>query len=207
MFKIVYFIPTYLLFLILRTVGILLGWVLIPTLAFLHPYTTKKEISIINGREILNFKYKFMFPWNNQEDGIAGASEFKDKAMWFRIIYWSAVRNPVNNLRFVKYLNCKIEPNKVKFILSRVSDINNNVVVNPTLRDYDRDDLRYTTLVWQGIYSNFRIQFKMFGKIWRFWIGWKIYPHDSLGIGPNNYRAKGAGFATQLKRVFPRENK
>jgi hypothetical protein len=207
MLNLVYFIPTYFIFLIIRTLFILVGWILIPPLALFHTHTTKKEISVINGREILNFKYKFMFPWNNNEDGIAGASEFKDKPMWFRIVYWSALRNPANNLRFVKYITCKIEPSKVKFILSKAQDINGNVIANPTLRDYDRDDLRYTTLIWQGIYSNLRIQFKMNGKIWRAWIGFKIYAHDSLGISPADYRYHGAGFATQFKRVYPRENK
>jgi hypothetical protein len=69
---------------------------------------------------------------------------------------------------------------------------------------YDSDVFRFTSLTWCGIYSNLRVQFKMFGKIWRFWIGWKIYPHDSLGIDPSDYRANGAGFATQFKRIYPR---
>jgi hypothetical protein len=148
-----------------------------------------------------------MYPWNNQEDGILAGSEFKTSPDWIRIIYWSALRNPANNLRFVKYITCKIESDKVRYILSEAKDISGNVIKNPTLRDYDRDDLRYVTLIWQGIYSNLRIQFKMNGKIWRTWIGWKIYAHDSLGISPADYRYHGAGFATQFKRVYPRENR
>lgn len=200
------FIPTYLIFtLFINIPTIILGWILIPPMAFLHKHTTKKEISIINGREIINWKYKFMFIWSNQEDGLAGASEYKDKPLWFRIVYWSAFRNPSNNLRFVPYISVKLNPEKIKFrAYGSVKTLNDGIISSPTLRDYDRDDLRYTTLVWQGIYSNLRIQFKMNGKIWRFWIGWKIYAHDKLGVSSADYRYHGAGFATQFKRVYPR---
>lgn len=37
------------------------------------------------------------------------------------------------------------------------------------------------------------------------WIGWKIYPHDILGMDPTDYRFEGAGFATQFKRIYPRK--
>lgn len=198
------FLPSYLAFLILRTVFILLGWVLIPPMAIFWKQTTRIELSSVNGRYIRNWKYDFMYPWSNNEDGIVAGDELVGYPDWIRIIYWSAVRNPANNLRFVKYLTCKIVPDKVQFKLSKVKDINGNVVTNPTLRDYDRDDLTFTTLIWQGIYSNLRIQFKMNGKIWRFWIGFKIYAHDKLGISTADYRYNGAGFATQFKRIYPR---
>lgn len=182
-----------------------LGLFLVPLMALFWRYTTKTEISVINGREILNWKHKFMFIWGNNEDGIMGAEEFKNSSNFVRIVYWSAYRNPANNLRFVPYITCKINPSKVNLrVFAKVKDLNGNILENYSRRDLDRDSLRYTTLIWQGLYSNLRIQFKMFGKIWRFWIGWKIYAHDIFGTSPNDYRIKGAGFATQLKRIYPR---
>lgn len=206
MLTLLYFIPTYLIFLALRTILITVGFILVPIMAAFHEHTTVKTISVVNGREIRSWKHKFMYIWDNFEDGLMGASEYKDKSTFIRIVYWN-FRNPANNMRTISYLSCKINPSKIKYILSEAKDINGKVLTTPTLRDYDRDDLRYTTLIWQGIYSNLRVQFKMNGKIWRFWIGWKVYAHDKLGISPADYRYHGAGFATQFKRVYPRENK
>lgn len=205
MIKLSYYILTYLVFELFISLPLeILGWFLIVPLALLNKYTTKKDISIVNGREILNWKYNFMYIWSNDEDGIAGGDNYLDKPLWFRIIYWSALRNSTNNLRYVRYLSCNINPEKINYILSDIKDINDNLVASPQLRDYDRDDLRFTSLVWQGIYSNYRIQFKMSGSIYRFWIGWKLYPADSLGISQADYRYKGAGFAIQFKKIYPK---
>lgn len=192
------------LFLILRVIVILLGWIVIPPMALFHKYTTRTETSIINGRPILNFKYRWMFPWNNNEDGVLAGSELIGYPDAIRIIYWTAYRNPANNLRFVPYLSVKLNPKKINFIGSKyVKDIDGNKKI-ALLRDYDKDEYRFFSLTWQGIYYNIRFQWKMFGKIWRFWVGWKIYPHDKLGIPNWDYRRYGAGFATQFKRIYPR---
>lgn len=207
MIRLLYFIPTYLLFLLFRSAMILLGWVLIPPQALLYKVLSKEEISIVNGRKILNWKLGFMYIWSNQEDGIVAGEEFIGWPTWWRIIYWSAIRNPANNLRFLPYISCKIIPSEIEASLSDIKDIDGQVTPKErvtNLRSYDDDRYRFITLIWQGWYSNLRIQFKMFGKIWRFWIGWKIYAHDSLGVNPLDYRAKGAGFATQFKRIYPR---
>lgn len=204
MIRLVYFIPIWLIFLAFRTLIIALGWIVIPPLALFYKFTTKQEISAVNGRGILNWKYKIFWLWSNQEDGILAGEELLGWPNAIRIIYWSALRNPANNLRFIPFLSVKINPNKIKYKVSKLSTTEGHVIEIASLYMYDRDYLRFTTLIWQGFYSNLRIQFKMFGKIWRFWIGWKIYAHDINGIDPTNYRAKGAGFATQFKRVYPR---
>lgn len=204
MSKLPFYIITWLLFLIFRTVVILLGLLLIPPMAIFSRYTTKIQRSMVNQRFIITWKYRFMYPWSNDEDGIVAGDELKNFPNWIRIIYWSAIRNPANNLRFIKGLGCKIEPDKVEFSCSDVKMIDGRQVAVLGLNIFDEDRFRFTSLTWQGHYSNLRIQFKMFGKIWRFWIGWKIYPHDSNGIADNNYRKHGAGFATQFKRIYPR---
>jgi uncharacterized membrane-anchored protein YitT (DUF2179 family) len=196
MIRLIYFLPTYLIFtLFINVPTIILGWILIPIHAIFYKYTTKTVVSIVNGRDILVWKHKYMFIWSNNEDGVLAGDEYKNMPNWFRIIYWSALRNPSNNLRFIKYLSVKLNPSKIKFKAN---------ITYPNLRDYDVDHLTFITLTWQGLLSNYRIQFRMFGKIWRFWIGWKIYPHDKLGVDPKDYRFYGAGFATQFKRIHPR---
>lgn len=228
MIRLIYFVPIWIIFLLFRTVLIALGLIITPPLAILNRYTTKTETSLINGRLILNWKYKIFWLFSNQEDGLIGASEFKDKPIWFRIIYWCAGRNPVNNLRFVPFLSVKIDPSKVNFIGSWPKTYSGELVSEAQknrLLVYDRDEFRFISLTWQGIYSNLRIQWGMYLPnitfkyyiipikivfnfyICRFWIGWKLYPHDRLGVAPNDYRYHGAGFATQLKRIYPRENK
>lgn len=204
MIRLIYAIPMYLFFLLFRTAVILLGLVLIPPQALLYKFLTKEQVSVINGRVILNWRLGFMWPWSNEEDGILAGEELLGWPNAIRIIYWSEIRNPANNLRFVKALSCLIDPSKVNYSATKAKDIHGIPPVFSDILTYDFDNYRFLCFTWCGIYSNLRIQFKMFNKIWRFWIGWKIYPHDQFGIRENDYRYYGAGFATQFKRVYPR---
>lgn len=180
---------------------ILLGWVLIPPQALLYKWLAKERKSYEFNKTVLAWRIPLMYPWGNEEDGIVNGEEFIDWPKWFRIIYWSAVRNPANNLRFIPILNVKIVPEKVKY-KGAFKGLDPNHVV--TLKDFDDDTKRFWYLCWQGPYSNIRFHFKMFGKIWRFWIGWKIYPEDQDGIPEWSHRKNGAGFALQFKRIHPR---
>lgn len=205
MIKLPIFILSWIAFLLFRTLMILLGFVIIVPAAFFYDKLSSLEISRINGRWIRNWKYRFMYPWSNDEDGIEAGEELIGWPRTFRIIYWSAIRNPANNLRFVKGMSCLIEPQNVKYVATKPKMLEGYYLKFLSPEAYDMDQLRFISLTWHGYYSNLRIQFKMLGKIWRFWIGWKIYPHDSLGIDPSDYRAQGAGFATQFKRIYPRK--
>lgn len=204
MIKLPIFILTWILFLLFRTVFILLGLVIVPILSILNEYTTKIELSRINGRAIVNWKWKLFYIWSNDEDGVIAGSELIGYPAWIRMIYWSAIRNPANNLRFIRGLSCPIIADKVKYNYSEIKLIDDSEPYLINLYMYDRDNYRFITLTWINYYSNLRIQFKMFNRIWRFWIGWKIYPHDSIEISEHDYRRFGAGFATQFKRVYPR---
>jgi hypothetical protein len=195
----------YIGFLLFRTGLILLGLVLIPPQALLYKIFTKEQLSIINGRVILNWRISLMWLWSNEEDGILAGEELIGWPNAIRIIYWSAIRNPANNLRFVKFLSCLIDPAKVKWIGNTPKALNDYKLQLWTPYVYDSDEYRFMCFTWCGVYSNLRIQFKIFRKIWRFWIGWKIYPHDKYGISDTNYRYYGAGFATQFKRIYPRD--
>jgi hypothetical protein len=206
MIRLIYFIPIWLLFLLFRTLMIVLGLIIIPPLAILYKLTTKTEISIINGRPILNWKYKLFWLWSNQEDGILAGEELLKYPNSIRIIYWSAIRNPANNLRFVPFFLVIPNPSKIKYKLyGKIKDLQDNIIETTDLTILDSDKYRYITITYQGLYSNLRIQFKMFGKIWRFWLGWKLLPGDILGLWELDYRRYGSGFATQFKRIHPRK--
>lgn len=208
MIKLPIFILSWVLYLVLRTVFILLGLVIVPILSVLD--LTKTEVSKVNNRIIYNWKYKLFYIWSNDEDGVIAGEELLGYPRWVRMIYWSAIRNPANNLRFIKGFSCVIEPQNVKFAGTNLKKLNGTkytiypFVTVGALKMYDSDEFRFITLTWCGFYSNLRIQFKMNGKIWRAWIGYKIYPHDSFGIPETDYRYHGAGFATQFKRIYPR---
>ena len=207
MIRLIYFLPILIAMFLLRTLVDILGWIVIPPMALYWKNTTKYKVSIVNGRMILVWKYCFMWPWSNDEDGILAGEEYLDKPEWFRIIYWTAKRNPGNNMRFVKYLSCKIDPSKVRYISSPSSDLilqrwYTENFETPFNRNYDRDDLTFWYLCWHGLYSNIRWQFMFRGSIYRLWLGWKIYPHDMNGIPENDYRFHGAGFGRQAKRIW-----
>jgi hypothetical protein len=158
---------------------------------------------------IYHFTWPIMFIWDNFEDGIANKNYYVAPNMFLQIVYWSCLRNPANNLRIVPYLSLMINRDKVHFIGSlgnsdyfRKMIFSKNIAPNMAydiLHDYDTE-IPHWFFAWQGIYSNFYWHFHLFGKLRRFWIGWKIYPTDIVG-GPYGYRDKGAGFALQFKVV------
>lgn len=164
---------------------LLIGWVLIPLAAVTGSYAEGK--SRVYDKVITRWKRPIMYPWGNEEDGIVAGEQLINWPIWIRIIYWSAFRNPVNNLRFVKYLRCDLNPGLIEYMAS---------FSNP-LDDDLKGELWY--YCYQGYYSNYRAQFKLFGQIYRFWIGWKIYPSSIQSIP--EYQRHGVGFALQLKRV------
>lgn len=170
---------------------ILLGWILVPLAAACGAYEAYMAPHWYEGtRKQYRFTWKFMYPWDNKEDGIADTTYKQFDSMFMKIVYWSAFRNPANNLRYVPGLSVKIKQEKVKYIGSKVEAVT----------DYDRNDKTFWYICWNGFYSNFRSHFKMFGGTWRFWLGWKVYPEDSK-FEVTGHRKESAGFATQFKRI------
>ena len=191
-----FFAFTWIFFLGLRTLVILMGWIVVPFAAACGAYEKSYDEEKAKKKEnpdVYHFTWRWMFPWDNFEDGIANDMYWKAPGLFIQIVYWSCLRNPANNLRRVPYLSVMIEKKKVRFVGSL--DPRDHA---PT--DYDKDDLTFWYLCWHGLYSNVRIQFKMAGSIWRFWLGWKIYPEDSV-LDVGGHRVGGAGFATQFKEI------
>lgn len=163
-----------------------LGWILVPLCAFAGKYHSRP--SHYFQKAITAWDYWWMWPWGNEEDGVLFGDMYKSfDSDAMQIIYWTCVRNPTNNLRFVPILSCKINPKKVGSVGS-----------NKNVNLYDLSEPEWF-FAWCGVYSNFWVQFKMFGSLWRFWIGWKIMPKDINGVSA--YRKPGAGFALQFKKV------
>jgi len=182
---------------------ILLGWITVPVAALCKAYKpTNSFDGVGNPRVDYHFTWPFMFVWDNHEDGIANDTYVKFESMFMRIVYWSCVRNPVNNLRMVPYLSCKIEPSKVKFIGSFVDS--DEWALGPEV--FELQVRRYDTKIpqwffaWQGLHSNLYWQFECMGKLWRLWIGSaKIYPTCIYSVP--KYLVKGSGPVLQFKRV------
>lgn len=197
MLRVVYFAPIWILFLSFRILMILIGWILVPIAVFLGAYA--ERVSPITGRTGLQFTWRILWPFCNEEDSIIN----RDMKNYFesdklQIIMWSCWRNPVNNLRYVKYLSCKIIPDKVRFVGSLGDSA--NALTEEQLRLYDKPTAQWF-LCWQGVYACIFWQFKLFGVLKRLWIGWKIMPFDVYGVPETSHRINGAGFATQLKTV------
>ena len=205
MWRLIYGVPSWLLFEILHIPLILIGWVLIPIAAVCKAW--RRAESERDGRQISVWSWPFMWLWSNDEDGVIAGEQYKDfKNDILQAIYWTALRNPVNNLRFVKYVSVKIDPTIVGFRGTfGKNDIEIGWAVPP---DFKEQVMKYDTKVphwffaWQGFYTNWYWQFMFRGKLKRFWIGWKIYPTDIFGLAPTSYRKNGAGFAVQFKTIL-----
>lgn len=198
-------LPMWALMFTLNTVLIVIGWLVVPVAVICGAYKERK--SKYYDSQILAFTWPWMYLWGNEEDGIAAGIQYKDMgSVGWQIIYWSCLRNPVNNLRFVKWLSCNIEYDCVRFIgtygdvLSREEAINMIGIgrQGSTIDAYD-SKTKHWFFAWHGLYSCWYWQFVLFGKLRRLWIGWKVYPTDIYGV--TEYRKYGAGFCTQFKAV------
>jgi hypothetical protein len=133
--------------------------------------------------------------WNNAEDGVDGLRGGDPAQQWWaektagwnpirRIFVWSALRNPVDSLRWVPLLNPKLNPARVRFVGMD--------------HEPDNGETGYYFAWLAGTpYSCIRVERWGF----RFWLGTKIHPEDRNGLQPGDVRAIRCDFAAQLKRV------
>ncbi len=207
-------IPWALMF-VIKTLGVLLGAVLVPIAAACNAYYSQyDEYKAAKGENpiVRHFTWRFMWLWDNDEDGISNDTYWIAPNVFLQICYWSIRRNPVNNLRYVRYLSCRIKPIKVWFDGSfgssdEIRNPSNEVQYLNSLDAFKKYDTKIPQwfFIRQGIYPALFIHYRMFNRLWRFWIGWKIYPKDTYrSIDEKDYRYRGAGFAIQgpLKRVL-----
>jgi len=186
------FALTWIVFTLFRTLMILLGWVLIPTAAALGAYEAYMGADGFGTpRTQYRFTWKLLYPFQNPEDGIANATYKEWDSMFMKIVYWSAFRNPANNLRTMPFISLKIDPKKIKWFGSH------NI---PSIYDMKPASEEWF-ICWHGFYSCWWWQFKLFGSVGRLWIGTtKLFPADFQGV--TGHRSKyGAGIPSQLKKI------
>ena len=63
-----------------------------------------------------HWTWRWMWLWDNAEDGLAPDTYRVENKYTVKrgIFMWSAIRNSVNNLQRVKYLNCTMDPAAIK---------------------------------------------------------------------------------------------
>lgn len=201
------FIATWIFFWLLRVVFVVLGFVLIPIALMFNAYETRQS-KVWSERTIVNWTWEFMHPWGNEEDGILAGEELIGYPNAIRIFYWSAIRNPANNLRFMPFFSHKINKDTVEYKSSfKFQDELQDELDKfhyVFMAEEGRFEKEFWYLAWDGLWrSNFRIEFKAFNKYWRFWFGnTKIYPSDKYKeVQPEDYRYYGAGPVSQFKRI------
>lgn len=90
----------YILYQLISLVGTIIGYfLLIPFCIFKSWEIRPGRSSIFPNRIAYQWKYKFLFPWSNEENGIQGGIIGPMNSL--SVYKWSALRNPVNNLRFI----------------------------------------------------------------------------------------------------------
>lgn len=189
------FAPTWIGFLAIRTILIVIGFIVVPIAVLCRAYHVRQS-TVYPERIVRAFTSKFMWLYGNEEEGIGYYGEGSTAQ---KILYSECVRNPVNNLRYVPVASLKIDPSKVRFV-GTLGDFEDNLPQD-TVRKYDLDAENFWSLTWHGMYSNIRGHFKLGKTRYRFWLGWKIYPEDMYGIPADSHRAARVGFATQFKRI------
>lgn len=146
------------------------------------------------NRTVLQFP-RIAWLWNNQEDGVDGLRGGDPAQDWWaqktagwspirRIFIWSALRNPVDSLRWVPVLNPRLEPSRVRY-------------VGMDHEPMEGEGGWYFAWLSGTPYTCIRFETKHF----RFWLGTKIHPEDRNGLQPGDARAIRCDFACQLKRV------
>lgn len=146
----------------------------------------QRRSKIFPSRAILTWRWAWMNPvWGNDEDGVDGLRGGEGGQEWWvskteewspfkRMFVWSAIRNPVGNLRFVQPLCPRLDWKRVDYWIGRWCDVS-----------------------WQGPYTHLGIT----RPTWSLSIGWKIYPHDAYAPpAPDNWRQFGTGFGLRLQR-------
>jgi hypothetical protein len=172
--------PLYLaVFLVLAIIGLVL---LLP-LSLLKAWRWRFTRVFPDLREVSAWRGGWLtWVWGNEEDGVTGPDWWlrrtKGSKAWLVAYRWSALRNPVNNLRFIRAINPVIDPKRVRAV---------------------RWDSGF--FCWQGAFAGVMHFPVIRGQVFRFWLGWKLKPEDRHGVPATDFRAHGCGFAIQFKRI------
>lgn len=154
------------------------------------------------------------YVWSNEGDSVLGSDDYilqglKSGKGRLKIGYtWSAVRNPVNNLRFIPPFNLKIVPQNVRWVgtLGNYKEpVADGLMTDPA--DYKNREMGleydkkqpFLLFCWckgAPLKANLLWQYEspINGRMVKLQTGFKIYPKDLQGF-TTPYRASGAGNA------------
>lgn len=139
---------------------------------------------------------RWAWPWSNDEDGVLGDGAFsaanRELPAWQRAFIWSALRNPVNNLRFVFPFGIRINPDSIRFM-------GNSLDVATDLADGKLKRILWS-YVWQGIFAGFDLVIRLPRKhALHIRGGYKLMGRDKFGVPAEDYRSVSCGTAAQIQ--------
>lgn len=208
MWRLIYFIPIWDLVFIITFPMHLLGFVMIPLACICKAYfkSSDNEDKPKDGATY-HFTWPFMWPWDNDtSDGIACRnyyqSSFKKYGYLDMIVttfMWSAIRNPINNLK--RLLSPKYDFSKLKHVGGPPFTIFDDGKKH-VFRAYQyKANFPCWYLIWQGPFAGFYWSFKLLGKHRYIKIGYKLRTYESESEIPNSQK-DGVGFTF---RIIPKE--
>jgi len=156
---------------------LLVGFVVVPVAAYLRWYYWLDDAVFWTPR--------WLAPWDNLEHGIAGPASYQpDISLPWRIVSWSAFRNPVNGLRFMFGIMADAR---------RIRHVGNSL--DPETDAMHEPGRTFWAFTWQGPLAGYK-RARARGRIMtETWIGWKFLPKDAFGV--HDWRTHDVGFAVQ----------
>ncbi len=193
MYRLIYFIPIWLLFLLIKIPTGILGYIAIP-LMWRYRRTPYRKLP------------SWTRPWANPEDWEGGPQGHlnslpewwvEDKGHGFVSFYqYHAFRNPANGLRSFEWLDLDIDASKVRYVTPQIY----TYYAPWSIRPMKTKPQTVWYLCWQGLQAGFK-----FVHLWNddrhmvVKIGWRIKPTDKFReINPEGIRATDSGFATKF---------
>lgn len=194
MWRLVYGVPLWLVAGFIKLVVVILGYVVVPIAALLKMYEMTEARPLGHPKHYdgdkYNWKYWWLKPWDNFDDGIANRNYKQFDSMFWQIVYWSCFRNPANGLREMPITSVRVKPLQINYITD-LEDIRESKARQP-----------HWFFCWQGLYMcYFNQYYNDDGELKRIWLGYKLIPRDKMGISPDDYRYRGAVMTFQFKRI------
>lgn len=195
MWRLLYSVPLWAVYSAVALVLWIVGAAIIPVMAWRQWWELRPSFAYADRRPVMCWRSRLVDRvWGNAEDGVTGAEWYRAlHADWPArrcAVFWSAFRNPTNNMRFWPIVNPVIVPRRVHYLGAFDAE------------QQARDTGAFAfTLTWQGAFAGLRLIVPMRGELYRVWWGYKLRPSDRDGVDPHDYRFPRCGFATQVKRI------
>ena len=120
MWRLAYSIPLWLAYSAVALVLWIVGSLIIPVMAWRQSWDLRPSFAYADRRPVLCWRSRIVDRiWGNAEDGVTGAEWYRtlhsDWSARRCAIFWSAFRNPTNNMRFWPLVNPRIVPARIHY--------------------------------------------------------------------------------------------